>query len=136
KLTQGEALWSRRAPRDYPRHEYDSAWRNIAFWDEHTWGADKSVENPDLPIVKQEWEFKRKFAVDAANEAEDLLARASKADATSATAQTVFDIYNLSSWPRTDVVLLPSEKSLGDRVTDDRGQSVPSQRLTTGELAV
>jgi alpha-mannosidase len=144
ELIQGEALWSLRAPHDYPAGDYDSAWRNIAFWDEHTWGADKSVDNPDLPIVKQEWEFKRKFAVDAAKEAKDLLARASmpdskpnvKPDANSATAQTVFDIYNLSSWPRTDVVLLPSEKSLGDRVTDDRGQPVPSQRLTTGELAV
>jgi alpha-mannosidase len=140
QLIQGETLWSLRRPRDYPREEYEAAWRNIAFWDEHTWGADKSVENPDLPIVKQEWEFKRKFAVDAAKSAEELLARASKPNVTpavnSATAQTEFDIYNLSSWPRTDVVLLPSEKSLGDRVTDDRGQPVPSQRLTTGELAV
>jgi alpha-mannosidase len=140
QLIQGEALWSLRAPGDYPRQEYDDAWRNIAFWDEHTWGADKSVENPDLPIVKQEWEFKRKFAVDAAKEAGDLLARASKPDSkpstNSATAQTAFDIYNLSSWPRTDVVLLPAEKSLGDRVTDDRSQPIPSQRLITGELAI
>ncbi len=48
-----------------------------------------------------------------------------------------FDIYNLSSWPRTDVVLLRAEQTaLGDRVTDAEGKPVPSQRLTTGELAV
>ena len=140
-LIQGEALWSVRAPREYPRGDYDAAWRNIAFWDEHTWGADKSVEEPDLPIVKQEWEFKRKFAVDAAKSAEDLLAQASKAETKAAASRagerTAFDIYNLSSWPRTDVVLMQREKtSLGDRVTDELGKPVPSQRLTTGELAV
>jgi hypothetical protein len=139
QLTQGEALWSLRAPRDYPRAEYDGAWRDISFWDEHTWGADKSVSDPDLPIVKQEWEFKRKFAVDASKSAQDLLERASRsaANLNPVTVRTTFDIYNLSSWPRTDVVLLPAEKTaLGDRVTDERGQPVPSQRLTTGELAV
>lgn len=141
QLIQGEALWSLRAPRDYPGGGYDAAWRNIAFWDEHTWGADKSVEEPDLPIVKQEWEFKRKFAVDAAKSAEDLLGRASKAETKATTnpgrGRTAFDIYNLSSWARADVVLLKREQSaLGDRVTDETGKPVPSQRLTSGELAV
>ncbi len=142
QLIEGEALWSLRAPGDYPRAEYDAAWRDINFWDEHTWGADKSVSDPDLPIVKQEWEFKRKFAVDAAKSAEDLLARASTPVSTKAATmpgaeRTAFDVYNLSSWPRTDVVLLRADQSaLGDRVTDELGRPVPSQRLTTGELGV
>ena len=141
-LIQGEALWSLRAPREYPREEYDAAWRNINFWDEHTWGADKSASDPDLPLVRQEWEFKRKFAVDAAKAAEDLLARATKVSATKTSAtrgteRIVFDIYNLSSWPRTDVVLLRSDQTAqGNRVTDELGIPVPSQRLTSGELAV
>lgn len=135
QLIQGEAMWSIRAPRDYPRSDYDSAWRDIAFWDEHSWGADKSVEEPDLPIVKQEWEFKRKFAVDAAKSAEELLARA--AAVTPDAERTNFDVYNLSSWPRTDLVLLDAKKTVGDdAVTDDQGRPVSSQRLTTGELAV
>ncbi|MEK6755123.1 MAG: glycoside hydrolase family 38 C-terminal domain-containing protein, partial [Bacteroidota bacterium] len=47
------------------------------------------------------------------------------------------DIYNTQSWPRTDVVYLSKEQSaVGDRVTDQQGRSVPSQRLSTGELAV
>jgi alpha-mannosidase len=142
QLTQGEAMWSIRAPRDYPRGDYEAAWRNIAFWDEHTWGADKSVDEPDLPIVKQEWEFKKKFAVDAAKSAEELLARASVSTSTPSETnpdaeRTAFDIYNLSSWPRRDLVLLPQEKTvIGDVVTDELGHAVPSQRLTTGELAV
>ena len=134
QLIQGEALWSARAPGDYPRGDYDAAWRDIAFWDEHSWGADKSVDEPDLPIVKQEWEFKRKFAVDAAKSAEELLARAAATAPDSE--RTTFDVYNLSSWPRTDVVLLDAKKTFGDdAVADDQGP-VPSQRLTTGELAV
>jgi hypothetical protein len=142
QLIQGEALWSLRAPSHFPRAEYDAAWRNINFWDEHTWGADKSVSDPDLPLVKQEWEFKRKFAMDAAKSADDLLARASTPIATNASADSgaehiAFDIYNLSSWPRTDLILLPADQSsLGDRVMDERGQPLASQRLTTGELAV
>ncbi|HXQ97458.1 MAG TPA: glycoside hydrolase family 38 C-terminal domain-containing protein [Candidatus Limnocylindrales bacterium] len=136
RLTQGEALWSLLAPRNFPRNDYESAWRDISFWDEHTWGADKSVSDPDLPIVKQEWEFKRKFAVDAAQSAEDLLARAAKPAAGTAAERIAFDIYNLSSWPRTDIILLPAAQTvLGDRVTDGQGRPVPSQRLTTGELA-
>ena len=134
QLIQGEALWSVRGQSNFPRAEYESAWRDIAFWDEHSWGADKSVDEPDLPIVKKEWEFKQKFAVDAAKSAGELLARASAATADAE--RTIFDVYNLSSWTRTDVVLLDAKKTAGDdAVTDDRGP-VPSQRLTTGELAV
>jgi alpha-mannosidase len=134
QLIQGEALWSVRGRQDFPRAEYEAAWRDIAFWDEHSWGADKSVDEPDLPIVKQEWEFKQKFAVDAAKSAGQLLARA--AAATPDPERSTFDIYNLSSWPRTDVVLLDAKKTAGDdAVADDHGP-LPSQRLTTGELAV
>jgi alpha-mannosidase len=130
-------MWSLLAPRQYPAAKYDDAWRDINFWDEHTWGADKSVSDPDLPLVKQEWAFKRRFAVDAAHSAEELLARAAQTSHESSGKRAVFDIYNLSSWPRTDVVRLSAEQSAaGDRVTDEGGQLIPSQRLTTGELAV
>jgi hypothetical protein len=38
--------------------------------------------------------------------------------------------------PRTEVVVVPKELSLaGDRVRDDSGVSIPSQRFSTGELA-
>jgi hypothetical protein len=142
ELIEGEALWSLRAPRHYPKAEYDAAWRDINFWDEHTWGADKSVSDPDLPLVKQEWEFKRKFAVDADDSARRLLGHVSTQGVSTVggrqgAGRAAIDVYNLSSWPRTDVVLLRRDQSaLGDRVTDERGQPVPSQRLTTGELAV
>ena len=52
-------------------------------------------------------------------------------------ARQVIDIFNTNSWPRTDVVLIPKNLSgPGDLVKDERGKPVPSQRLSTGELAV
>ena len=43
------------------------------------------------------------------------------------------DVFNTTSWRRTDLVMLPKETS-GDLVKDERGQPVASQRLSTGEL--
>jgi len=45
--------------------EYEAAWRNVALFDEHTWGAHNSTEEPDLPFVKQQWATKREFALNA-----------------------------------------------------------------------
>jgi len=137
RLIQGEALWSMLSPATYPAQEYDSAWRNVTFYDEHTWGAHNSIEEPDLPFVKAQWEFKRKFAVDADRESRALLARVLGAPADSGKTKTSIDVYNTNSWPRTDVVLLAPELSrAGDHVVGPDGEPVPSQRLSTGELAV
>ena len=136
RLIQGEALWSMLSPGSYPSEEYAAAWRNIAFYDEHTWGAYNSVEQPDLPFVKDQWEFKRKFALDADRQSRELLARAfhSKDGNVDTTA---IDVYNTNSWPRSDVIFLTSElSSAGDRVTDLQGRPMPSQRLSNGQLAV
>jgi alpha-mannosidase len=46
-------------------------------------------------------------------------------------------VVNPSSWPRTDVVVVPRELSrAGDRVVGPDGYAVPSQRLADGALAV
>lgn len=137
RLIQGETLWSMLAPSSYPAAEFQSAWRNVVFWDEHTWGAHNSTEEPDLPFVKQQWEFKRKFALDADRESRTLLTRILHPPAKPITAPTPIDVYNTNSWPRTDVVFLTPESSMaGDRVVDSDGGGVSSQRLSTGELAV
>jgi alpha-mannosidase len=45
--------------------------------------------------------------------------------------------HNSTSWSRTEVVILSKEMSAsGDHVKDGRGLSVPSQRLSTGALAL
>jgi alpha-mannosidase len=137
RLIEGEAWWSMIAPSSYPAADYESAWRNVIFWDEHTWGAHNSIEEPDLPFVKQQWEFKRKFALDADEESRALLAKVLRPAAKPAKTQTPIEVYNTNSWPRTDVVFLtPEWSATGDRVVDSDGHTVPSQRLSTGELAV
>jgi len=136
RLIQGEALWSMLSPGSYPAEEYAAAWRNIAFYDEHTWGAYNSIEQPDLPFVKDQWEFKRKFALDADRQSRDLLARALHSNVEHVAA-TAIDVYNTNSWPRSDIIFLtPELSSAGDRVTDMQGRPIPSQRLSNGELAV
>jgi len=46
----------------YPQEKFDDAWRNVLFYDEHTWGANRSVSQPDRDIVRGQWEFKQAFA--------------------------------------------------------------------------
>ena len=38
------------------------AWDNLIFWDEHTWGADISIRNPDGDDTATQWNEKANFA--------------------------------------------------------------------------
>ncbi|MFI5252180.1 MAG: glycoside hydrolase family 38 C-terminal domain-containing protein [Bacteroidota bacterium] len=137
RLIQGEALWSMKNPAGFPASKYQLAWRNVSLYDEHTWGASNSISEPDSPNVKAQWNIKKQFAVDA-----DSLSRALLHEVlNTATEKTEhvdsFDVWNTNSWVRTDLVFLtPEQSSAGDRVVDVMGKSRPSQRLSTGSLAV
>ena len=137
RLIQGETLWSMLAPTAYPASEYEAAWRNVAFFDEHTWGAHNSTEEPDLPFVKQQWKTKREFALNADKQSREELERALHAPSNKELTHKAIQVYNTNSWPRTDVIFLsPEESSAGDRVIESSGKPLRSQRLSTGELAV
>ncbi len=136
RLVQGEALWAMRAPGSYPEGDYDAAWRNVLLYDEHTWGAHNSVSEPDLPAVREQWEIKRRFALDADAISRALLERAGAAGPPGLP-EDALAVFNTNSWTRTDLVLLSAEQSAaGDLVVDEGGKTVSSQRLSTGELAV
>jgi hypothetical protein len=136
RLAQAEALWTARAELGpYPVAAFDSAWRQVAMWDEHTWGAAASIETPDAPNVIAQWRYKQLFALRADTLSRTLLAQA--LGGTGAPVAGSFEVRNASSWVRTDLVPVPAALSgAGDRVLDARGRVVPSQRLSTGELAV
>ena len=137
RLIQGETLWSMLAPTAYPESEYEAAWRNVAFFDEHTWGAHNSTEEPDLPFVKQQWETKREFALNADRQSREELEKVLHAPSKKEPSHKAIQVYNTNSWARTDVVFLsPEESSAGDRVIGASGKPLRSQRLSTGELAV
>jgi hypothetical protein len=136
RLVQAEALWATRPGLGpFPSAVFDSAWRQVAMWDEHTWGAAASIETPDAPDVVAQWRYKQLFALRADTLSRSLLAQA--LGGTAAPVAGAFEVRNASSWDRTDLVLVPAALSrAGDRVVDARGRPALSQRLSTGELAV
>ena len=137
RLVQGEALWSMRSPAHFPDTSFARAWRDVILYDEHTWGAYNSISEPDLPFVKGQWAIKQNFALEADSLAQDLLNQLPGTVQPASTVSQSFDVYNTQSWTRTDLVFLSREQSLaGDAVVTDDAKRLPSQRLSTGELAV
>jgi alpha-mannosidase len=157
RLVQAETLWAIRNPGPFPASAFQDAWRNILLYSEHTWGAHNSISQPDLPFVRDQWKVKQAFALDADNQSHALLAQAlggarlssgaaptkpggplgsaAPEDRRAPGAPVDLDVFNTSSWKRTGLVTLSAkESSAGDRVTDEKGKPVPSQRLSTGEL--
>jgi alpha-mannosidase len=135
RLAQAATLSSILAPQAYNEADFDAAWRNVLLYSEHTWGAWNSVSDSENPFVAQQWHVKRQFAVDAENESKRLLDGVLDAYGSDGDSSNI-DVHNTCSWPRTEVVLISKERSLGkDHVKNEHGISVPSQRLSTGELA-
>lgn len=135
RMTQGEILWTMLQPQTLPADGYADALKNIAMYSEHTWGAYNSISAPDSDFVKAQWKIKQAFALDGETETKKLLADAlATRGAAPETAQAI-DVFNTASWPRTDLVSLPKTMKLaGEIVKNDRGEILPSQRLSTGEL--
>ncbi len=135
QLVEGEAIWALHDPLHFPAQESAEAWRNVVLYDEHTWGADKSVSDPDDPGVRAQWKIKRQFALDADSLSRDILAMAFPKPR-GVSGANIIDVYNPTGWERSEVVtVLANISRAGDRVVDGRDRPVPSQRLSTGELA-
>ena len=135
RLVQAEALCALVASSACAGNDDYAAWRDVVLWDEHTWGAAASIDTPDAPDVVSQWRYKQGFALGADSLSRLLVARALAARG--AQVPGAFDVINTTSWPRTDLVVVPLELSrAGDRVVGADGRPVPSQRLATGELAV
>jgi len=135
RLSQAEALWSMFNPMGYPVKTFEEAWRNVLLYSEHTWGADCSVSDPESKKTKEQWAIKKSYADNASQLSFELLQKALPDNKNNADFNSI-DVYNTSSWARTDLVLVPKQLSLsGDVVKDDKGKVVPSQRLSTNELA-
>ena len=139
RLRQAETLWALLAPTRYPVDRFETAWRNVLLYSEHTWGAHCSISQPGIPFTTDQWAIKQSYATAANLQSRQLLGDAAQSGSgfVSAQASPFVDIYNTASWKRTETVLLPHELSeAGNAVTDTQGNPVPSQRLVSGELAV
>lgn len=115
-------------------------WKNILYYDEHTWGSAISISDPDNPQSTGQWARKAAFArkalesgraaeSDAGLTALRKLAGISGEDTGAAITAT-----NPFSWERDVPVSLPAGLE-GDTVTDrESGASVPAQRAPDGSL--
>ena len=106
RLVQAETLSAMLDPRQYPAAEFADAWRNVILYDEHTWGAHNSITEPDKPFVKDQWKIKQAFALDADAQSRKLLVDRARPRASDGPAAGAVDVFNTSSWPRTDLVVL------------------------------
>ncbi|MBB5058022.1 hypothetical protein HDF16_002728 [Granulicella aggregans] len=132
RLTQAAAISAMLAPGAYKAEAFHEAWRNVLLYSEHTWGAWCSVSDSENPFTTKQWDYKRKFAVDAEKQSMDLLAQMLG----TAGVGDGIDVHNSASWARSELVVLSKEISaVGDQVKDGHGKLVASQRLSTGELA-
>jgi len=153
RLAQAETLWAMLNPKHYPVKKFDDAWNNVLLYSEHTWGAFCSISEPANPFTSDQWNIKQSYATVANLQSRQLLSDAAQSGAVipaetmgRVEKQSCVDIFNTTSWPRTEVVLVPRELSAlgerprssnsGDAVTDDQGQPVSAQRLASRELAV
>jgi hypothetical protein len=135
RIVQAETLWSIRNPGPFPAADFQEAWRNVLLYSEHTWGAHNSISEPDLPFVRDQWKVKQAFALDADKQSQQLLAQALQSRTGVSPVPSDLDVFNTSSWQRTDLVALTKEQSAaGERVVDAKDKVVPSQRLSSGQL--
>lgn len=131
-LTNLATLYSIVNPKLYSQEQFDEAWKNIILWDEHTWGAFNSVSDPDLTFVTEQWKYKKNYALRA-----DSLIRALEKHIFSNNEDiTRADVYNTSSWERSEIVYLqPSQSIQVNSITDLQGKEMQMQKLLDGRIA-
>lgn len=136
RIAQAEAIWAMLNPGGYPAAAFEDAWRNVLLYSEHTWGAWCSISEPSRRDTREQWAIKQSYAVAADLQSRDLLSRG-LAQATGPVQPAAIDVFNTTSWPRSELVVVPGFLSEGkNRVTDDSGRPVASQRLRGGELVL
>ncbi|MFH0947085.1 MAG: polysaccharide lyase family protein [Planctomycetota bacterium] len=129
KLVQAETLWTLLDTEGYPRERFRDAWRKVVLFDEHTWGSWNSISAPDAPFSQEQAAFKKQLAIDALRRSQELIDGATGGK----DGGQVIEVFNTLSWTRSDVVAIDS--TAGNIVKDAAGNTVPSQRLSSGKLA-
>jgi hypothetical protein len=135
-----EGLWTRLKLGDsrlrYPQSAIGVVYDNMFHFDEHTWGSRLAIRDPRHATTIEQWAHKADFAHTARRLADDLEHHAlAKLTAKLAVPQTnghTLAVWNLLSWPRTDLVEvdlaargIDPEKGIRVRDADDR--IVPGQ---------
>ena len=138
-LVQTEALAALTGAR-LPEAELEAAWRDVLLFLEHTWGSWNSISEPEAEFTLSQWERKRAFAEDAADQARRLRQRALGAgteEGARPPGAPELEILNSSPWDREEIFVLPPDRaaSIGSLRTGT-GSDVATQRLADGSLAI
>jgi len=90
----------------FPEVRIREAHELAMLYDEHTWGAYNSIDDPQSELARSQWAAKSSFAYEAREASRTLLRRGTEALArlVSADGEFEFAVFNPLSWPRTDVV--------------------------------
>ena len=90
----------------YPSAEINEGYSLSMFYDEHTWGAYNSIDEPDAEFVRGQWALKSGFAYKAGEIGRTLTRRGLEALAGQVKRQNDPSVlvFNPLSWGRTDVV--------------------------------
>jgi hypothetical protein len=133
-IITAEKIWSLISLLDpekkYPLTEFNDIWEKIFLFDEHTWGANKSIMEPEAKFVQDQWKIKSSFIYSAAKQTDILLDGGFKTLVSLVeTKKPTILVFNPLSWKRTDVVEVKLELS-GRRfdLTDSgTNKSIPYQ---------
>lgn len=108
-------------------------WNNMVLYDEHTWGADRSVSDPKSEETVNQLAVKESFATEAKRDVDYVLRRglAALADYIYDPAGTLV-VFNPLNWQRSSLVETDLDKGLElvDLVTN---RTVPYEVLSTGQ---
>ncbi|MFN8581734.1 MAG: hypothetical protein U0163_12250 [Gemmatimonadaceae bacterium] len=110
RLAQAEQIAAVRRVQ-LPAGALHDAWQKVILFTEHTWGADRSVSDPDLPDVQAQWRWKQRLAIDADSVSASVLQHAVRG---LSTGPTDIVVVNSTSYRRSEVVALPPENSPND----------------------
>ena len=129
-LVQMETAWSMlnyKTPS--PEKLINDSWENCLLGAEHTWG----YYDPALPLAKKIEQTKASYFENGLKISNDLLTQTFKS--IQKPGSNKIAVFNTLSWDRDGLVTLSKDQSVfGDRVLNEQGEEVLSQRLSTGEL--
>jgi len=113
---------------EYPETNFDGLWENILLFNEHTWGAARSIGEPDSKETTGQWKVKASYAVDADAQSRDLL-KSGLGELAGMVPASDLVVFNPLAWERNAVVKTESVGALQDMKTD---RTFPCQSLPEG----
>jgi len=142
KIITAEKVWSLLSliepSTKYPFRRISDVWEKIFLYDEHTWGANKSITEPELEFVQEQWKMKSSFARDAVKEADSLVNKGFSilTSGINTDNKPTLLVFNQLSWTRTDIAVVKMHRMDRKFAIVDTGtkQSVPYQWIGQEEL--